>query len=73
MTKMKIDRCICFQKPFSLLKSVAKEENCDSVEALQEHIVFGQNCQLCKPYVRKMLDTGEVEFSEVITSVEAGT
>lgn len=68
---MKIDRCLCFQQPFSLLKEVAVSKKCGTVEELQEHIVFGQNCKLCKPYVRRMLDTGEVEFSEVIIELEA--
>lgn len=65
---MNIDRCICFQKTFSSLKEVAKSTNCQTIEQLQKHEVFGQKCQLCKPYVRRMLDTGEVEFSEVIRS-----
>ena len=68
---MKIDRCICFQMPFSDLKKVAVSKSCDTVETLQRHVVFGQKCKLCRPYVRRMLDTGEVEFSEVITDVES--
>lgn len=64
---MNIDRCICFQKTFSSLKEVARSMKCDSVEQLQKHEVFGQKCKLCRPYVRRMLNTGEVEFSEVIT------
>ena len=68
---MKIDRCVCFQKSFSLLKQVASSERCETIEALQEHVAFGQKCQLCRPYVQRMLVTGEVEFSEVITEVGA--
>ena len=68
---MKIDRCLCFQKPFSQLKRVAASQKCDTVEALQEYVEFGKKCELCKPYVRRMLETGEVDFSEIITEVEA--
>lgn len=63
---MNIDRCVCYQQKFADLKVVANREGCRSLEALQEHIVFGQNCQLCHPYVRRMLETGDTEFSAVI-------
>ena len=63
---MNIDRCYCFQQTFDHLKAVAEETGADSVEALQAHVVFGQNCQLCHPYVRRMLATGQTVFHEVI-------
>ena len=52
------------------MKQVADTNKCVTVEKLQEYEVFGQKCQLCKPYVRRMLDTGEVEFFSIITDVE---
>ncbi len=63
---IRIDRCICFQKTFASLKQVAERTESMSVEALQEHTAFGKNCQLCLPYVKRMLETGETVFSEVI-------
>lgn len=63
---MDIDRCYCFQQTFADLKTVAEREGACSVEALQEHVAFGFNCQLCHPYVRRMLRTGEVSFDRVI-------
>ena len=49
-----------------LILLAAKETGADSVAALQDEVTFGQNCQLCHPYVRRMLRTGEVAFDEVI-------
>ena len=63
---MNIDRCYCFQQTFSKLKEVAEREDACSVEALQQHVTFGLKCQLCHPYVRRMLRTGEVTFDRVI-------
>ena len=61
-----IDRCYCYQQSFDDLKMTAKATGSDTVEALQAHITFGENCQLCHPYVRRMLETGETVFHEVI-------
>ncbi|MEM1125829.1 MAG: (2Fe-2S)-binding protein [Bacteroidota bacterium] len=61
-----IDRCYCFQKRFAELKRLAEEHGAASVEALQNHTEFGARCQLCHPYVRRMLDTGEVVFHEIV-------
>ncbi len=63
---MPIDRCYCYQQTFETLKEVADETGDASVEALQEHVLFGQNCELCHPYVRRMLATGQTSFDEVI-------
>jgi bacterioferritin-associated ferredoxin len=63
---MTIDRCYCYQEPFADLKAVADETGAESVAALQAHVTFGENCRLCHPYVRRMLQTGETVFHEVI-------
>ena len=63
---MNIDRCYCFQQTFADLKATADREDARSVQALQEHVAFGLNCQLCHPYVRRMLRTGKVTFDHVI-------
>jgi len=63
---MHIDRCYCFQKTFAELRSVSEDARASSVQELQEHVVFGQNCRLCHPYVRRMLRTGETRFNHVI-------
>jgi bacterioferritin-associated ferredoxin len=63
---MTIDRCYCYQHTFAELKAIADETGADSVEALQAHVSFGKNCELCHPYVRRMLSTGETVFHEVL-------
>lgn len=63
---MTVDRCYCYQQTFAALKRVADETGADSIEALQAQVTFGENCQLCHPYVRRMLRTGETVFHEVI-------
>ena len=63
---MPIDRCYCYQQTFAALMDVAENTGATSIEALQEHVLFGQNCELCHPYVRRMLDTGETSFEDVI-------
>lgn len=61
-----IDRCICYQELFADLKDVADATGADSVTALQQHVEFGLNCGMCRPYVRRMLQTGETVFHEII-------
>ncbi|PSQ83887.1 MAG: (2Fe-2S)-binding protein [Bacteroidetes bacterium QH_2_63_10] len=68
---MNIDRCYCYQQTFADLKAVADAEGIDSLSQLQEHVTFGENCQLCHPYVRRMLETGETVFHEVIEPGES--
>lgn len=62
-----IDRCYCFGKTFAELKAVAAEAGAETVEEVQAHIVFGHNCKLCHPYVRRMLRTGDTVFHEIVT------
>ena len=64
---MRIDRCHCFVATFADLRATADETGARTVEALQAHARFGQKCGLCRPYVRRMLRTGETAFAEVVT------
>ena len=68
MADIRIDRCYCFQVTFREMKEAADRHGADSVEALQAHVEFGRQCKLCHPYVRRMLETGQTVFTEVITS-----
>ncbi len=61
-----IDRCLCFEKQFKTLKDIADQGGSKTISELQCHIDFGMNCQLCHPYVNRMLKTGETVFNEVI-------
>lgn len=63
---MTIDRCVCFQTTFAELKTIAEATGPDDLEALQDHAVFGLCCTLCHPYVRRMLETGETTFDDLL-------
>ncbi len=67
---VRIDRCYCFGRPFAELKATAEATGAATVPALQAHVVFGQQCGLCRPYVRRMLRTGETVFGEIVTEAE---
>lgn len=64
---MTIDRCYCFDKTFAELAEVADQTGAETVSELQAHVTFGQKCQLCHPYTRRMLRTGETVFHEIVT------
>lgn len=57
-----ITRCICHSRTFEEIKTVAKNENMNSLEDLQDEDICGCGCGLCIPYVEMMLETGDTEF-----------
>ncbi|MDX1440088.1 MAG: (2Fe-2S)-binding protein [Rubricoccaceae bacterium] len=63
---IRIDRCFCFLRLFSELKDVAEQTGSTTIRELQQHVQFGENCQLCHPYVSRMLRTGEEVFDEIV-------
>lgn len=67
---MRIDRCYCFGVPFVRLRAVAEATGARTVGALQGHVLFGQRCRLCHPYVRRMLRTGETVFDRIVTDAD---
>lgn len=52
--------------PFVRLLPLARERNWD-LETLMRETGCGDNCGLCRPYLRRMLQTGETVFHQVIT------
>jgi len=63
---MNIDRCICTGIPFSHALSRAAQEGW-TLEDLRRELGVGDNCGLCRPYLKRGLVTGETVFHEVIT------
>jgi len=61
-----VDRCVCFNRTFADLKQVAERTGAKTLEALQEEAEFGLACRICNPYVRRMLETGETDFHDLI-------
>ena len=65
-----IDRCFCFGRTFADLRDTAGRTGETTVAGLQAHVLFGQNCALCHPYVRRMLRTGATVFDEIVTAAD---
>lgn len=65
-----VTRCVCFGQRFATLKKIARKNGARTFEELQRYVEFGHNCQRCRPYVNKMLATGETVF-EVMKPDEA--
>mgnify|MGYP000306319592 CR=1 FL=1 len=69
---IRVDRCSCFNvslvelkalvdrspevKSFGSLRKVAREAG----------MPFGENCKMCRPYVKRMMQTGETVFAELL-------
>ncbi|MBX7045273.1 MAG: (2Fe-2S)-binding protein [Ignavibacteria bacterium] len=64
---MLINRCVCSNIKFSEVKKIMTENNLSTLEQVREFIEVSQNCQLCAPYINKMIETGETEFNYIIT------
>jgi bacterioferritin-associated ferredoxin len=63
---LRIDRCLCFGQTFTALKDIAERTGATTLPDLQAHVAFGHRCQLCHPYVRRMLQTGETMFHHLL-------
>lgn len=61
---MKIDRCVCFNIPFETIKN----NNDLSLDDIHDLYGCGSRCGMCIPYIKRMIQTGETSFSEIIQS-----
>jgi NAD(P)H-nitrite reductase large subunit len=66
VSRICVDRCVCFDRSFAELLAVADATGATTLEALQEETAFGLACRICNPYVRRMLRTRETSFSELL-------
>lgn len=63
---MLIDRCICFNVKFADVKKIMNDKRFNTLEEVQTVIDVSKNCKLCRPYIEKMIETGETEFNYII-------
>ncbi|MBA3659970.1 MAG: (2Fe-2S)-binding protein [Gemmatimonadales bacterium] len=63
---MRIVRCECRRLPFDRLLPRARANDWD-LAALIRETGCGAQCGLCRPYLRRMLATGETVFHEILT------
>ena len=65
-----IDRCVCFDLRFSDLKRKLEERPTTMTEIARRY-GCGSCCGLCRPYIERMLETGETVFHEVLHPTDA--
>ena len=61
-----IDRCICRNTAFTDLLPEARREGW-TLDDLMRQTGCGAQCGLCRPYLRRMLRTGETVFHEILS------
>ena len=62
-----VSRCICRATPFEELLARATASGWDLADLVRE-TGCGAQCGLCRPYLSRMLRTGETEFYEILTA-----
>ncbi len=62
-----VSRCICRNVAFSELLPRARAAGWDLSDLIRETGCGGQ-CGLCRPYLSRMLRTGETEFYQILTA-----
>jgi len=65
MPAIMITRCVCQRTPFATLLPLARARRW-TLEDLMRETGCGDQCGLCRPYLREMLRSGTTEFHEVL-------
>ena len=65
MSGVEIDRCLCRGTTFAQLLPLARAHAWDLAAVIRE-TGCGGACGLCRPYLRRMLATGETVFHELL-------
>jgi bacterioferritin-associated ferredoxin len=65
MPGVEVTRCLCRGLPFADLLPLARANAWD-LAALARETGAGAGCGLCRPYLRRMLETGETVFRELL-------
>jgi bacterioferritin-associated ferredoxin len=61
-----VTMCVCRRRPFAELLPRARAAGWTLADLVRE-TGCGASCGLCRPYLRRMLATGETEFRELLT------
>lgn len=65
LSQLRIDRCVCMRLTFARLLPVARSQGWHLAQ-LQEATGCGDQCGMCRPYLREMLAHGTTIFHSVI-------
>ena len=66
MASLVISMCVCRRVPFAELLPRARAQVW-GLDQLMAQTGCGAQCGLCRPYLRRMLTTGETVFHEILT------
>ncbi|HTS87654.1 MAG TPA: hypothetical protein VMG41_04115 [Gemmatimonadales bacterium] len=66
MPIIRVTMCVCRNMPFDRLLALARGHGWGLTDLMRE-TGCGATCGLCRPYLRRMLATGETEFTELLT------
>lgn len=55
--------CLCYPNSFATLKALAQAHGWRTVDDITAAVGCGGGCGLCRPYLAKMLETGETAFA----------
>jgi bacterioferritin-associated ferredoxin len=64
-TSVLVSGCICKATSFEVLRARATASGWDLSDLMRE-TGAGAQCGLCRPYLRRMLRTGQTEFYELL-------
>ena len=60
-----IDRCICYDRTFAELRVAAVAEDL-GMDEITKRFGCGSCCGVCRPYIERMLETGETVFHQIM-------
>jgi bacterioferritin-associated ferredoxin len=66
MPTIRVTACLCRRVPFDRLLVLAREHQWDLGDVMRE-TGCGDQCGLCRPYLRQMLETGQTTFTELLS------
>lgn len=71
MSGVSVSMCLCRGVSFAALLERARASEWD-LDALMRETGCGAQCGLCRPYLRRMLATGETTFHELLWDRPSG-
>ncbi len=66
MSPVLVTMCICRSFPFERLLPLAQAHGWTLTDVMRE-TGCGAQCGLCRPYLRRLLETGQTAFTELLT------
>jgi NAD(P)H-nitrite reductase large subunit len=55
-------RCVCHRRTFEEIRDMMQAHGLTTFEEVRAKDWCGNGCQMCHPYVKKMIKTGEIAF-----------